>query len=82
MTAVGRAAAAVWEFVVGDDWVTAVGVALAIAAAAALEGAGVAAWWLEPLAVLALLGASLRRAASGERAHATERAGQGKGGGG
>jgi len=82
MTMVGRAAAAVWEFVVGDDWVTAVGVAVAIAAAAALQGAGVAAWWLEPLAVLVLLGASLRRAVWTERAQPIGQAGQGKGGGG
>lgn len=52
-----------WDFVVGDDWRTAVGVVAAIAATALLDGAGASAWWLLPLAVTALLVASLRRAA-------------------
>ncbi|MFZ0043802.1 MAG: hypothetical protein WAK93_21005 [Solirubrobacteraceae bacterium] len=50
-----------WEFVVGDDWVTAAGVAVAVAATAVLEAAGVAAWWLMPLAVIALLVQALGR---------------------
>jgi hypothetical protein len=50
---------AVWDFVVGDDWRTAAGVVVAIGATAALEGAGVPAWWVIPLAVLALLVRSL-----------------------
>jgi hypothetical protein len=54
---------AVWDFVVGDDWRTAAGVVVAIGATAALEGAGVTAWWLIPLAVLALLVRSLLAAA-------------------
>ena len=53
-----------YEFVVGDDWRVAVGVAVAIGIAAALVAAGVPAWWFLPLAVAALLYASLRRAAS------------------
>lgn len=53
------ALAAIWDFVVGDDWRTAAGVVVAIGATAALEGAGVTAWWLIPLAVLALLMRSL-----------------------
>jgi hypothetical protein len=52
-----------WDFVVGDDPLAAAGVVLAIAATAALAAAGVAAWWVMPLAVAALLWASLRRAA-------------------
>jgi hypothetical protein len=55
----------VWEFVVGDDWRTAAGVVLALALTAILAGAGVAAWWVMPLAVLALLALSLRRAGGG-----------------
>jgi hypothetical protein len=51
-----------WDFVVGDDWVTAAGVALALAATGAIAAAHIAAWWLTPLAVVALLGVSLRRA--------------------
>ncbi|HEX5173959.1 MAG TPA: hypothetical protein VFV91_07430 [Gaiellaceae bacterium] len=51
-----------WDFVIGDDWVVAVLVVVAIGATAALAAAGVAAWWLLPLAVLAVLWLSLRRA--------------------
>jgi hypothetical protein len=57
-----RAALAVWDFVVGDDWITAVGVVVAIAATAVLASAGAAAWWLMPAAVIALLALSLARA--------------------
>ena len=53
-----------YEFVVGDDWRVAVGVAVAIGIAAALVAVGVPAWWFLPLAVAAVLYASLRRAAS------------------
>jgi hypothetical protein len=53
--------AGVWDFVVGDDWRTAAGVVVALAATALLASAGVAAWWVMPLAVLGLLGLSLRR---------------------
>jgi hypothetical protein len=51
-----------WNFVVGDDWLAAVGVAIAIGATAALAHDGVTAWWLLPLAVLLVLYVSLRRA--------------------
>ncbi len=51
-----------WEFVIGDDWLVAALVAVAIGATAALAAAGVAAWWLLPLAVLLILWLSLRRA--------------------
>jgi hypothetical protein len=52
-----------WDFVVGDDWRVAVGVALAIVAVAVLHHEHVAAWWVLPLAVLLVLYLSLRRAA-------------------
>ena len=52
-----------WDFVVGDDPWAALGVAAAIGATAALAAADVTAWWLLPLAVPAVLYASLRRAA-------------------
>jgi hypothetical protein len=55
----------VWEFVVGDDWRTALGVVLALALTAALAETAVAAWWVMPLAVLVLLALSIRRAARG-----------------
>jgi hypothetical protein len=53
-----------WDFVVGDDWLTAAGVVLAIGGTALLvHAAGLDAWWLVPASVAALLGLSLRRAA-------------------
>jgi hypothetical protein len=51
-----------WDFVVGDDWLVAAGVALAIAATALLANDDVDAWWLLPPAVVLVLGASLLRA--------------------
>jgi hypothetical protein len=51
-----------WDFVVGDDWRVAAGVVLALVATKLLTVEGVNAWWLLPVAVLILLGASLRRA--------------------
>jgi hypothetical protein len=54
-----------WDFVVGDDWRVAAGVALGIGAVAALHHEDVAAWWLLPLAVLGVLYVSLRREARG-----------------
>ncbi len=53
----------IWDFIVGDDWRTAAGVVVAIAATAALQSAGVTAWWLIPLAVVVLLVRSLLTAA-------------------
>lgn len=63
MSRVRRAARAVWEFVVGDDWRTALGVACALGITALVAASGAAAWWIMPLAVLGLLALSLRRAA-------------------
>jgi hypothetical protein len=62
MSWIVRAARAVWDFVVGDDPWTAVGVAAALGATALLASAGAAAWWVMPLAAVALLALSLRRA--------------------
>jgi len=60
-----RLARAVWEFLVGDDWPTAVGVVLSLAVTALVATSDLAAWWLMPLAALALLRWSvLRRARS------------------
>jgi hypothetical protein len=50
-----------WEFIVGDDWRTALGVCGALALTALLTAMGIAAWWVMPLAVLGLLWLSLRR---------------------
>jgi hypothetical protein len=52
-----------WSFVVGDDWRAALGVAAGIGTAAVVAAAGVAAWWVLPVAVAGVLGLSLRRAA-------------------
>jgi len=48
----------VWEFVVGDDWLAALGAVVAIGLTAATGF-----WWFLPLAVAAVLYVSLRRAA-------------------
>ncbi len=50
-----------WDFVIGDDWRAALGVGVAIGAAAAIVAAGVDAWWLIPLGVAVVLALSLRR---------------------
>jgi hypothetical protein len=63
MTRIRGAALAVWDFVVGDDWRVALGVVLAIAMTALVADTAVAAWWVLPVAVVALLLDSLRRAA-------------------
>jgi hypothetical protein len=62
MRRVRAAALAAWEFVAGDDWPTAVGVAVALGVTALIASSGVAAWWVMPAAVVALLAVSLRRA--------------------
>jgi hypothetical protein len=65
MNAIKRVALAVWDFVVGDDWITAAGVAVAIAITAVIASAGAAAWWVMPVAVLVLLVQSVGRALRG-----------------
>src|SRR5262249_17369077 len=54
-----------WNFIVGDDWRVAAGVAAALALTWCLTHAGVNAWWLLPAAVALVLAESLRRAARG-----------------
>jgi hypothetical protein len=51
-----------YDFIVGDDWVIAVGVVAALALSGLLVRRGVAAWWLLPGAVAILLVVSLWRA--------------------
>ena len=51
-----------WDFIVGDDWRIAAGVVAALALTAALAHAGLTAWWLLPLAAVAMLAVSLRSA--------------------
>lgn len=57
----------VWDFVVGDDWRVAVGVVIALGVTALVAGTGVAAWWILPVAVVAILALSVWRAGAPER---------------
>jgi hypothetical protein len=52
-----------WDFVVGDDWRVAVGIALALGLTAVLATTWASAWIVLPLAVAAVLWLSLRRVA-------------------
>lgn len=56
-----------WDFVVGDDWRVAATVVLALAVTALLAHAGVPAWWVLPLAALAVFAASVLRVARPRR---------------
>jgi hypothetical protein len=61
-----RAFGAFWyDFVIGDDWVVAVGVVIGLAGTYGLHRAGVPAWWLLPVLLVVLLPVSLGRAISG-----------------
>ena len=51
-----------WDFIVGDDWTVAAGVAVALGLTSLLTHDSVNAWWLLPHAVALLLAASLWRA--------------------
>jgi hypothetical protein len=52
-----------YDFVIGDDWLVAVAVVLALAVTYALSHAAkVSSWWLIPLVLVALLPVSLWRA--------------------
>jgi hypothetical protein len=53
-----------WDFVVGDDWTVAAGVAAALATVGILSREGVNAWWLLPLAIALLTAISVWRQAS------------------
>ena len=49
-----------WDFIVGDDWRVAVGLAVALGLTWLLAHHDVAAWWLLPIAVALVLAASIR----------------------
>jgi len=51
-----------WDFIVGDDWRVAAGVALVLGATSALTHGGINAWWLMPLGIAVVLAESLWRA--------------------
>jgi hypothetical protein len=57
------------DFIIGDDWTVAGTVALALLGTWGLTRAGVTAWWLLPLSVLAITAVSIRRAAKRELRH-------------
>ena len=52
-----------WNFVVGDDWRVAVGIAIGLGLTALVATTSVPAWWLLPVAVAVVLWLSLRRVA-------------------
>lgn len=56
-----------WDFVVGEDWRVAVGIAVAIGLSALIAHAGASAWWVLPLLVAGILALSIRRAVRVER---------------
>jgi hypothetical protein len=59
---IGAVARGAWEFVVGDDWRSAVGVVAILGLTAAVAGLDLPAWWVCPIATLAILYRSVRRA--------------------
>jgi len=50
-----------YDFIVGDDWVIAAGVVIALIVTWLLVQGGVNAWWLIPAAVTVMLATSLLR---------------------
>jgi hypothetical protein len=52
-----------YDFIIGDDWTVAAGVVVALIVTGLLVLAGFTVWWLMPLVVLVLLGASVQRVA-------------------
>jgi len=61
-----RAFGSFWyDFIIGDDWLVAAGVAAGLAGTYGLSQAGLGAWWLVPVLLVVLLPVSVSRAASG-----------------
>jgi hypothetical protein len=56
-----------WNFVVGDDWLVAAGIAVALGVTALLTHRGIDVWWLLPVAVAVVLAGSLLRATQSAR---------------
>ena len=50
-----------WDFIVGDDWRVAAGIAAALAVCAAVAASDIPAWWIMPVAVATVLYLTLRR---------------------
>jgi hypothetical protein len=51
-----------WNFIAGEDPLTALGVVAALALTALIADTGAAAWWVMPPAIVVLLALSLHRA--------------------
>ena len=62
MTRLGDALLGIWEFVAGDDWVTALGVVLALGLTGLISGDD-GSWFVMPAAVAVLLTLSIWREA-------------------
>jgi hypothetical protein len=56
-----------WDFIIGDDWRIAAGLVVAFGLCALLVNQSIAAWWLLPVAVVAMLAGSVLRDASARR---------------
>ena len=54
-----------WNFIVGDDWRVAAGLAVGLVLTWYVTDRGTDAWWLLPIAVVLLLADSLWRATRG-----------------
>jgi len=54
-----------WDFIVGDDWRAAVGIAVLLALTWLLQHEGYDVWWLLPLGIGLVLVESVRREARG-----------------
>ncbi|HKB50435.1 MAG TPA: hypothetical protein VKC63_03290 [Solirubrobacterales bacterium] len=61
------AALGIWEFVVGDDWRVAFGIVVTLSATALIAALDLPAWWLSPIATLAILYWSVRRGSGRSR---------------
>jgi hypothetical protein len=59
MTRVRQLLRFLWDFVVGDDWRIAVGVAVSLVLTLVLSDNGITAWWVLPLVVIAMLSMSV-----------------------
>jgi hypothetical protein len=51
-----------WDFIVGDDWVIAAAVVVALGGTALIARSGWAGWWLLPVVTASVLTLSLHRA--------------------
>lgn len=67
MSQISRLLRFVWDFVIGDDWRIALGVAVALTVTLVLSDDGVAVWWLLPIVVALMLSLSVWGVAIGAR---------------